>query len=89
MRIAVPRESAPGERRVALVPDAVSKLVAAGFEVAVERGAGLEAGFADEAYGTAGASVVGREELYGLRRPSFAWRRRTSTRSPHWRPARS
>ena len=64
MRIAVPRESAPGERRVALVPDAVSKLVAAGFEVAVERGAGLEAGFADEAYGTAGASVVGREELY-------------------------
>ena len=65
MRIAVPRESAPGERRVALVPDAVSKLVAAGFEVAVERGAGLEAGFADEAYGAAGASVVGREELYG------------------------
>ena len=64
MRIAVPRESAPGERRVALVPDAVSKLVAAGFEVAVERGAGLEAGFADEAYGAAGASVVGREELY-------------------------
>ena len=65
MRIAVPRESAPGERRVALVPDAVSKLVAAGFEVAVERGAGVEAGFADDAYGAAGASVVGHEELYG------------------------
>jgi NAD(P) transhydrogenase subunit alpha len=64
VRIAVPRESTPGERRVALVPDAVSKLVAAGFDVAVERGAGLEAGFADEAYGTAGASLVGREELY-------------------------
>ena len=65
MRIAVPRESAPGERRVALVPDAISKLVAAGFEVAVERGAGLQAGFVNEAYGAAGASLVGREELYG------------------------
>jgi H+-translocating NAD(P) transhydrogenase subunit alpha len=65
VRIAVPRESAPGERRVALVPDAVSKLVAARFEVSVERGAGLQAGFVDEAYGAAGASLVGREELYG------------------------
>ena len=65
MRIAVPRESAAGERRVALVPDAVAKLAAAGFEVALERGAGLEAGFTDEAYTVAGASVVDRDELYG------------------------
>ena len=53
VRIAVPRESAAGERRVALVPDAVAKLAAAGFEVALERGAGLEAGFTDEAYARA------------------------------------
>ncbi|MGI9113304.1 MAG: Re/Si-specific NAD(P)(+) transhydrogenase subunit alpha [Gaiellaceae bacterium] len=64
MRIAVPRESAAGERRVALVPDAVGKLVAAGFDVTVERGAGVEAGFADEAYTAAGASIRAADELY-------------------------
>ena len=64
MRIAVPRESAAGERRVALVPDASKRLIAAGFEIAVERGAGLEAGFSDESYVEAGASVLDRDELY-------------------------
>ncbi len=49
MRVAVPRETAPGERRVALVPETVSKLREAGFEVRVERGAGAAAGFADDA----------------------------------------
>jgi NAD(P) transhydrogenase subunit alpha len=62
MRVAVPRESAPGERRVALVPETVSRLVAAGFEVAVEAGAGLEAGFADEAFAEAGALTTGPGE---------------------------
>jgi NAD(P) transhydrogenase subunit alpha len=42
MRVAVPRETAAGERRVALVPDAVTRLAAAGFEVVVERGAGTQ-----------------------------------------------
>ncbi len=48
----------PGETRVAAVPDTVAKLVAAGFEVAVERGAGAAAFVADDAYVEAGATVV-------------------------------
>ena len=64
MRIAVPRETAPGERRVALVPDAVKRLASVGFEVAVERGAGREAGFSDDVFEDAGATVVGRDELF-------------------------
>jgi len=58
VRIGVPRELEPGERRVALVPDAVSRLAADGFEVAVERGAGAAASFGDEAYAEAGAVVA-------------------------------
>ena len=57
MRIAVPQETAPGERRVALVPESCKKLVQAGYEVAVEAGAGDPAGFADAAYREAGATV--------------------------------
>ena len=56
MRVGVPRETAAGERRVALVPEAVARLN--GFEVAVERGAGVAAGFADDAYAEAGADLV-------------------------------
>jgi NAD(P) transhydrogenase subunit alpha len=63
MRVAVPRESSPGERRVALVPETVSKLREAGFEVRVERDAGTAAGFPDETYRQAGAEVV---EAIGL-----------------------
>jgi NAD(P) transhydrogenase subunit alpha len=55
MRIGVPRETVPGERRVALVPDAVRRLVAAEHEVVVEPGAGVTAGSPDEAYVAAGA----------------------------------
>jgi NAD(P) transhydrogenase subunit alpha len=58
MRIGVPRESAADERRVALVPDLVGKLVPAGFEVLVERGAGEAASFPDAAYEEAQARVV-------------------------------
>jgi len=54
----VPCESAAGERRVALTPDAVQRLTVAGFEVAVERGAGAHAHFADEAYEAAGAALT-------------------------------
>jgi NAD(P) transhydrogenase subunit alpha len=55
----VPRESAPAERRVALVPESVSRLAGAGFQVAVETGAGETASFTDEAYREAGAEVGG------------------------------
>jgi proton-translocating NAD(P)+ transhydrogenase subunit alpha len=58
MLVGVPRETAPGERRVALVPDVASRLVGGGFTVAVERGAGTSAGFDDGQYESAGASIV-------------------------------
>jgi NAD(P) transhydrogenase subunit alpha len=63
MKVAVPRETAAGERRVALVPESVKRL-GDGFEVVVERGAGAEAGFPDEEYRAAGATLVERAELY-------------------------
>jgi NAD(P) transhydrogenase subunit alpha len=58
VRVGVPKETASGERRVALVPDGVARLTQAGFEVTVERGAGTAASFPDEAYAEAGASLV-------------------------------
>jgi NAD(P) transhydrogenase subunit alpha len=61
MKIAVPRERAPGERRVALVPDTAGKFVKAGITVAVERDAGRSAGFLDEAYAAAGATIAADE----------------------------
>ena len=64
MRVAVPRETATGERRVALVPAIVKQLNERGFEIVVERGAGEGAGFADSAYEGAGARVVEREDLF-------------------------
>jgi len=62
MQITVPRESAPGENRVALTPEAVAKLISSGFDVSVERGAGTAAGFVDEAYRDAGAALTERTE---------------------------
>jgi len=58
MRIAVLKETAERERRVALLPDSAAKLVKAGVEIAVERGAGLSAGARDEAYTEAGATLA-------------------------------
>ena len=58
MIIGVPRETAAGERRVALVPEVVAKLVEAGHEVVVERGAGSAASFEDTAYEEAGARLA-------------------------------
>ena len=58
MRIAVPKESAPREQRVALVPESCKKLIQAGYDIAVEAGAGVAAGFADAAYQEMGATVV-------------------------------
>jgi NAD(P) transhydrogenase subunit alpha len=57
MKIAVPKETRPGERRVALVPESCKKLAQAGFSIAVEAGAGASAFFSDDAYRQAGASV--------------------------------
>jgi NAD(P) transhydrogenase subunit alpha len=56
MRVGVPRETSQDEQRVALVPDVVGRLE--GIDVRVERGAGLAAGFGDEAYTEAGATVA-------------------------------
>ena len=56
--IGVGRETAPGERRVALTPETCRKLVAAGATVSVERGLGTLAHFTDEAYAAAGARLV-------------------------------
>ncbi len=58
MKIALYKESRPGETRVALTPDAVKALVADGWGVEVERGAGALAHFSDALYSDAGASVV-------------------------------
>jgi NAD(P) transhydrogenase subunit alpha len=58
MIVGVPKETVPGERRVALVPDLVAKLSKAGVEVVVQAGAGEAAGFADVAYGEQGARLV-------------------------------
>src|SRR5919197_5301175 len=58
MRVGVPRETAAGERRVALVPEVVARLVAGGFEVLVERDAGEAASFPDASYEEAGARIV-------------------------------
>lgn len=58
MKLAVPREARPGEKRVAIVPEAVARLLPAGWEVSVEAGAGLQAHFPDEAYVAKGATVT-------------------------------
>jgi H+-translocating NAD(P) transhydrogenase subunit alpha len=65
MRIGVPKESAEGERRVALVPDVVASLRKSELDVAVESGAGAGAGHPDEAYTEAGAEVGGPEAAWG------------------------
>ena len=64
MKVAVVKESAPGERRVALVPETVPRLVQAGLEVLVEAGAGDSAWFPDSAYTAAGAAVTSTDNLY-------------------------
>lgn len=56
--IGVPRESFPGEKRVATVPEVVEKLIKLGFSVSVESGAGDDANFSDDTYRAAGAQIV-------------------------------
>src|SRR5262247_772434 len=71
MKVGVPKETAQGERRVALVPDLVSKLQ--GIEVVVEQGAGESASFTDKAFTDAGASIGdpwGADLVAKVRKPS-------------------
>jgi alanine dehydrogenase len=65
MRIGIPRESKEGERRVALLPDAVAVLSRDGHVVDVESGAGAGVGAADAAYARAGARIVSAAEAWG------------------------
>jgi proton-translocating NAD(P)+ transhydrogenase subunit alpha len=65
MIVGVPKETYPGERRVAMVPSVIPILLKAGCEVLIEKGAGLEAGYEDEAYVSKGAKLVAtREEVF-------------------------
>jgi H+-translocating NAD(P) transhydrogenase subunit alpha len=73
MRVGIPRETAQGERRVALVPETVGKLAAGGFELVVESGAGAAASFPDNAFTDAGATLGDPWEADGVvkvRKPS-------------------
>ncbi|TVQ90659.1 MAG: Re/Si-specific NAD(P)(+) transhydrogenase subunit alpha [Chromatiaceae bacterium] len=76
MKLGIPKETIAGERRVATTPEIAKKLVATGFEVLVEQGAGAAASFTDEAYAAAGAQPVARADCFNadivlkVRRPS-------------------
>ncbi len=80
MKIGVPKERRPGELRVAASPDTVKRLVGQGVEVLVETAAGASAGFADDAFAAAGATLIGdgaqlyrdAEVLLKVRRPLLA-----------------
>src|SRR5690242_13215463 len=66
MIVGVPRESYPGERRVALVPAVIANLAKAGLQVTIEAGAGAEAGYPDAEYSAKGAKIAAsRAEVFG------------------------
>lgn len=65
MLIAVPKETKPGEKRVALVPDIISKLTKAGLEVVIESQAGAKAEYSDQQFIDAGAKIKNSEVLSG------------------------
>ena len=65
--VGVPRETYPGERRVSLIPAAIEALKKANLTVAVEAGAGVEAGFADADFSAAGAQVIAsRDQIFAM-----------------------
>src|SRR5689334_21039499 len=64
MRVGIPKETWPGETRVAVIPAGAATLKKAGLDVVVERGAGSAAGFTDEAYVKQGATIVDRAEVF-------------------------
>ena len=66
MKIGVPRESHPGERRVATTPEVASQLMKLGYGVVVESGAGAEASFPDDAFSAAGCEIAdSATDIYG------------------------
>jgi NAD(P) transhydrogenase subunit alpha len=64
VRIGVPKESKPGERRVAATPKTVEQILKLGYDVSIETGAGLGASFDDAAYRAAGAGIVGTDDAW-------------------------
>ncbi len=62
--LGVPKETGKGETRVAATPDSVKRLAKYGFDINVEQGAGLAAGFRDEDYDAAGARVVSSKDVW-------------------------
>lgn len=76
MKLGIPRETVAGERRVATTPDIAKKLIAKGFEVLLESGAGVAAHYPDAAYAEVGVQLVEREACFAVdivlkvRRPS-------------------
>jgi NAD(P) transhydrogenase subunit alpha len=64
MKVGIPKETWPGETRVAVVPAAAAGLVKSGLEVAIEQGAGTAAGFTDEAYAAQGVAVISRADVF-------------------------
>jgi len=64
VQVAIPKETAAGERRVALTPEVVGRLLKEGWGVRLEAGSGAEAYFSDEAYRSVGAEMVPRDQLF-------------------------
>jgi proton-translocating NAD(P)+ transhydrogenase subunit alpha len=64
MRVGVPRETWPGERRVSLIPAGATALKKAGLDIIVEQDAGAEAGFPSSAYEAAGATIASRRDVF-------------------------
>jgi NAD(P) transhydrogenase subunit alpha len=64
MRVGIPKETWPGEARVAVIPAGAATLKKAGLDVSVERGAGVAAGFPDTAYEQQGATIVDRQGVF-------------------------
>lgn len=65
MKVGIPRETYPGETRVAVIPAGVTALTKAGLQVAVEEGAGIRAGFPDSAFLASGATLLPRADILG------------------------
>jgi H+-translocating NAD(P) transhydrogenase subunit alpha len=63
MKVGIPKETYPGETRVAVIPAGVTALTKAGLQVAVEQGAGTQAGFPDSAYRDTGVEILARSDL--------------------------
>ena len=64
MRVGIPKETWPGEARVAVIPAGAAALKKAGLDVSIERGAGVAAGFPDATYEQQGATIVDRQSLF-------------------------